>query len=371
MDVLTQPSSSAASAAAVRSVAVVGATGYAGAELCGLVAAHPEMRLASAMSARAEGGERAATRPGEFDVTAYDPEVFADVDGVFVCAPHGASAPAVLAALAAGARVVDLSADFRLSDPSVYASAYGAPHPAPERLADAVYGLTERARDRVAAARLVANPGCYPTSILTPLLPLYDAGLVARDTLVVADSKSGVSGAGKAPNERTHFGNVHDNFLAYGVGTHRHTPEIHEHAGTRAIRFVPHLLPVFRGILSTIYVQPLAGTCADDVRDALAKRYADETFVRVLDAGATPQLADVQRTNRCDLAVCDADGVVVILSAIDNLVKGAAGQALQNMNLMLGLDEAAALPGAKGLPGSRTLPASNASPGSEDASCAS
>ncbi|MCA8980614.1 MAG: N-acetyl-gamma-glutamyl-phosphate reductase [Planctomycetes bacterium] len=333
MDVLTSS----------KRIAVVGATGYAGGELCKLVAAHGGMQLASAMSARSEGGARVARTPGEVNVDAYTPELFAELDGVFVCAPHGASAPVVLAALEAGAAVVDLSADFRLSDPSVYESTYGLPHPAPELLSEAVYGLTEHARDAVAATRLVANPGCYPTSILLPLLPLFEHGLVSRESLIVADSKSGLSGAGKGASDRTHFGNVHENFLAYGVGTHRHTPEIHQHAGTDSIRFVPHLLPVERGILSTIYVQSAGGVDAEAIRSCLSERYADEPFVHVRRTGL-PELKDVQRTNRCDMAVCDADGTVVIVSVLDNLLKGAAGQALQNMNLMLGLPEAEGVP---------------------------
>lgn len=335
MDVLT--------AQQLKRIAVVGATGYAGGELCKLVGAHAGMELVSAMSARTEGGARASRIPGEQAVETYQPELFDSLDGVFVCAPHGASAPVVLAALEAGAAVVDLSADFRLNDAAVYEATYGLPHPAPALLGEAVYGLTEHARAAVAQTRLVANPGCYPTSILLPLLPLFEHGLVPQDSTIIADSKSGLSGAGKGASDRTHFGNVHDNFLAYGVGTHRHTPEIHQVAGTDSIRFVPHLLPVERGILSTIYVQPTTGVDAQAVRSCLAERYADETFVHVRASGL-PELKDVQRTNRCDMAVCDADGMVVIVTVIDNLLKGAAGQALQNMNLMLDLPEAEGIP---------------------------
>jgi len=326
-----------------RRVAIVGATGYAGGELCKLVQAHPHLELAAAMSARPTGGACTARTPGGVDVGAYAPEVFDEVDGVFVCAPHGASAPVVIAALERGAKVVDLSADFRLKDAALYESTYGLPHPAADRLDEAVYGLTEHARDAVVAAQLVANPGCYPTSILLPLLPLYAHGLVDRSSTVIADCKSGLSGAGKSANERTHFGNVHENFLAYGIGTHRHTPEIHQEAGTDAIRFVPHLLPVERGILSTLYVQPVDGVNADAVRSCLTESYAGESFVHVRAEGL-PELKDVRRTNRCDMAVAEANGMLVIVSVIDNLLKGAAGQALQNMNLMLGLDETEGLP---------------------------
>lgn len=333
MDVLT----------GTKRIAVVGATGYAGSELCKLANAHSGLELVSAMSARSEGGSRAPRTPGEVHVDAYTPELFESLDGVFVCAPHGASAPIVLAALEAGAAVVDLSADFRLEDASIYEATYGLPHPAPNLLGEAVYGLTEHAREAVVNTRLVANPGCYPTSILLPLLPLFEHGLVPQDSVIIADSKSGLSGAGKGASDRTHFGNVHENFLAYGVGTHRHTPEIHQVAGTDTIRFVPHLLPVERGILSTIYVQPVGGVDASAIRSCLLERYANERFVHVRQAGL-PELKDVQRTNRCDMAVCDADGMVVIISVIDNLLKGAAGQAMQNMNLMLGLPEAEGIP---------------------------
>ncbi|MBZ0152767.1 MAG: N-acetyl-gamma-glutamyl-phosphate reductase, partial [Planctomycetes bacterium] len=219
---------------------------------------------------------------------------------------------------------------------------YGSAHPAPHLLAEAVYGLTEHARDAVRGARLVANPGCYPTSILLPLLPLLAAGQIDAKAPIIADSKSGTSGAGKAPGERTHFGNVHENFCAYGVGTHRHAPEIHQAAGTDRIVFTPHLLPTFRGILSTIYVTPAPGASAATMRACLAERYAAEPFVKVYRSGL-PELRLVQHTNQNHLAVAASGPLVVLVSVIDNLQKGASGQALQNMNLMLGLDEAEGL----------------------------
>ena len=209
-------------------------------------------------------------------------------------------------------------------------------------MAEAVYGLTEHQRPSVAAAQLVANPGCYPTCILLALKPLLDHGLVAPGTAVVADCKSGVSGAGKQPTDRTVYGAVADNFLAYGVGEHRHGPEIQEQAGTDRIVFVPHLLPMFRGMLATIYLSPQPGSGAEDVRACLRQVYTSETFVRVYDRGQ-PELNRVQHTNYCDIAVAPAGDHVVLTSAIDNLGKGAAGQAVQNMNLMLGLDEEAGL----------------------------
>jgi N-acetyl-gamma-glutamyl-phosphate reductase len=320
----------------VKQVAILGASGYTGREVQRLLRDHPGIRVAHAMTARADG-------PPQGPIAALDLERAAASDGVFVCAPHGAAAPLVEAVLESGGRVVDLSADFRLRDAALWERTYGEPHPAPALLEAAVYGLTEHRRAQVADARLVANPGCYPTSILLPLLPLLAQRLLDPQAAIVADAKSGVSGAGKAPSERTHFGNVHENFLAYAVGNHRHTPEIHQEAGTERILFVPHLLPVFRGILTTLYLRPAPGIGAARIRACLAAAYAGERFVRVYDRGL-PELHAVQHTNRCDLAVAEVADHVVVLSAIDNLIKGAAGQAIQNMNLMLGLDEGAGLP---------------------------
>ena len=322
----------------MKRAAIVGASGYTGRELLALLRRHPRLQAAVVMTARPDATPEPPAFPGEPAIDALDLERLGTVDGVFLCTPHGAASAIARAALDRGKRVVDLSADFRLRDPAVYARTYGAPHPAPELLAEAVYGLTEHARDAVTAARLCASPGCYPTSILLPLLPLLAHGLLDPNAPIVADSKSGVSGAGKAPSERTHFGNVHENFLAYGVGSHRHLPEIRQEAGTERIVFTPHLLPVFRGILTTLYLQPGPGVTAAALRSCLAERYAAEPFVRVHDRGL-PELRHVQHTNRCDLAVADAGPLVVVVSAIDNLQKGAAGQALQNMNRMLGLPE--------------------------------
>jgi N-acetyl-gamma-glutamyl-phosphate reductase len=246
------------------------------------------------------------------------------------------------AALDGGATVVDVSADFRLRDPALYKATYGADHPCPDLLDAAVYGLTEHARPALAGARLVANPGCYPTAVLMGLLPLLQNGLLHDTAPIVADAKSGVSGAGKSPSEITHFANVHENFRAYAVGTHRHTPEIHQAAETDRVVFVPHLLPCFRGILATLYLQPAAGVDADQVRDCLESTYSEETFVHV-SANGTPELREVQHTNHCHLGVAQAGPVVAVVSVIDNLVKGAAGQALQNMNLALGFEESAGL----------------------------
>lgn len=322
----------------MKTCAIVGASGYTGRELLALLARHPRLAASVVMTARAGACPEAPAFPNDPHIDALDPQRLATVDGVFLCTPHGAASEIARQALAHGKKVVDLSADFRLRDAAVYARTYGAAHQAPELLQQAVYGLTEHARDAVRGARLVANPGCYPTSILLPLLPLLAAKLIDHDAPIVADSKSGTSGAGKAPAERTHFGNVHENFCAYGIGTHRHAPEIWQQAGTSRIVFTPHLLPTFRGILTTLYVTPAAGITADAMRSCLAERYASEPFVRVYAQGL-PELQKVQHTNQCHVAVAANGPLVVIVSAIDNLQKGASGQALQNMNLMLGLPE--------------------------------
>ena len=322
--------------------AIVGASGYTGRELLALLARHPSLRATAVMTARPGTAPEPPTFPHDPVIDALDLARLADVDGVFLCTPHGAASAIAREALALGKKVVDLSADFRLRDPALYERTYGSPHPAPELLARAVYGLTEHAREAVRVATLVANPGCYPTSVLLPLLPLLHAGLVDGSAPIVADSASGTSGAGKAPSERTLFGNVHENFLAYGVGSHRHTPEIRQQAGTERVVFTPHLLPVFRGILSTLYLTPAPGVSAATMHACLQERYAAEPFVQVYAQGQ-PELRCVQHGNQCHVAVTANGPLVVITSAIDNLQKGASGQALQNMNLMLGLPEGAGL----------------------------
>ncbi|MBL8863175.1 MAG: N-acetyl-gamma-glutamyl-phosphate reductase [Planctomycetes bacterium] len=326
----------------MKSVAILGASGYTGRELARLLARHPSLRLAGAFSAREGDPGTAPELPGDLAVEPLDWKRIAACDGVFLCTPHAASAALARQVLALGPQVVDLSADFRLPEAALYERVYEHRHPAPELLSEAPYGLTELARAAVRAARLVANPGCYPTATLLALKPLVEAGLVDTSRTIVVDAKSGVSGAGKNPSARTHFGASHENFLAYGVDGHRHAPEIRLHAGAPELVFVPHLLPVFRGILATIYVHPCPGADAASLRACLAERYAGERFVRVFDRGQ-PELNRVQATNECHVALAQQGPVVVLTSAIDNLGKGASGQALQNMNLMLGLDEAAGL----------------------------
>jgi N-acetyl-gamma-glutamyl-phosphate reductase len=326
----------------VKKAAILGASGYTGREIATILERHPTLELDGFFSAREGETPAPAELPFDRAVEPLDWKRLAGVDGAFLCTPHGTSAELAARCLERGLKVVDLSADFRLADPSAYAKAYGHAHPAPELLGEAVYGLVEHARADVRGARLVANPGCYPTAVLLALKPLLAAELVDLHDAVVADCKSGVSGAGRSPTARTHFGSVNENFLAYAVGSHRHTPEIHEQAGTSRIVFVPHLLPVFRGILATIYVKPTGTAGAREMLACLAEAYAGERFVKIYPRGL-PELDRVQRTNECHLGAADANGLVVLVSAIDNLVKGASGQAIQNMNLMLGLEEQAGL----------------------------
>lgn len=339
--------------------AVIGASGYAGGELLRWLLAHPSSRLACVAAGEAAGRPLADVWPalrGHADDPSLQRLEATDgdrlgraVDVVFVALPSAAGIGVASAAAGAGARVIDLGGGFRLRDPEAHARWYGGAHPAPGLVASAVYGLSEMARDALPGARLVANPGCYPTAAVLALAPLVREGL-AGGTIVV-DAKSGVSGAGRSPTERTTFGHVDGNVEAYAAGTHRHGPEIEqaladvaagaEDRGARPPRvvFTPHLVPMMRGILATCYV-PLAreldGTRAAELyRDA----YADAPFVRVLDD--LPSTRATLGSNHCDIAVrVDPErGVATAIAALDNLVKGAAGQAVQNMNLMTGRPE--------------------------------
>jgi N-acetyl-gamma-glutamyl-phosphate reductase len=328
-------------------VAVFGATGYTGLELAGILARHPEVDIRFLVSGSQAGRSLRAVHPAAPDlplVSAAEAPLDA-VDAVFLCLPHGESARTAAAALGAGARVVDLSADYRLRDAATYAAWYQVAHPHPELLDEAVYGLTEACRARLPGARLVANPGCYPTSILLPLWPLLEAGALG-DT-VIADSKSGVSGAGRVPKLGSLFAELAENFHPYGIGqTHRHWPEMRQEmlgwsAAAPELIFAPHLLPVIRGMLSTLHLRLSPGWDLARVRAALEARYADEPFVRVLPPGELASLAHVSRTNRCVIGVHAAGPAdrLILSSALDNLVKGASGQAVQNFNAMFGLPE--------------------------------
>ncbi len=324
---------------------IIGASGYTGAELVRILARHPNVEMEFATSESNSGAALTDLHPAApaVELIALDSAPLDSVDVVFLCLPHGVSAAKAVKALEAGARVVDLSADFRLADKDVYAQWYHAAHPAADLLTEAVYGLTEFARDCLPDARLVANPGCYPTSILLPLRPLLEADLIVGT--VIADSKSGVSGAGRTPKQHTHFVEVVDNFSPYSIGRkHRHLPEIEQqmrrwHSNTPALIFSPHLLPLPRGILSTIYVPLVGGADEASVRDVMEQAFNQEPFVNVLTAGQVATLAHVNHTNRCAIGLTWTPELLIITSAIDNLIKGAAGQAVQNMNVMFGLPE--------------------------------
>lgn len=333
-------------------VALFGATGYTGLELAGLLAAHPALEPRYLVSSSQAGRSLRAVHPAAPDLplVAADAVDLRQVAAVFLCLPHAESARTAAAALAAGARVIDLSADFRLRDASAYAHWYQSVHPHPELLPQAVYGLTELQRPAIAAARLIANPGCYPTSILLPLLPLVRAG--ALGGTIIADSKSGVSGAGRTPKLGSLFAELAENFYPYGIGqSHRHVAELQQelraaHAAAPELVFCPHLLPVVRGILSTLHLELAPGWTLERVRQLLDETYGGEPFVDVLPAGEAASLAHVSRRNRCVIGIHAAGppGRLVLSSALDNLLKGASGQALQNFNLAFGLPETLGLP---------------------------
>jgi N-acetyl-gamma-glutamyl-phosphate reductase len=328
-------------------VLVAGASGFAGALAAEIVWNHPALELRRATS-RSDAGSRigelypryrASTMLTELDVDAVE-----DCDAAIVAYPHGASAPVVSALRALGLPVVDLSADFRLRDPYVYEQWYGE-LVAPELLGDAVYGLTELYRDRIREAGLVANPGCYPTAAMLTLAPLAAAGLIED---VVVDAKSGVSGAGRGGGDRMSFANLAENAAPYGVGGHRHEPEVAQElaalAGGQApsLTFVPHLLPLDQGELVSCYVRPTRKVELGEIADLYRDRYEAEPFVEMVEA--PPGVRDVRDSNLCRIHVAiDGGGRILAFGAIDNLWKGAAGQAIQNLNLMLGLDEAAGL----------------------------
>ncbi|HEX9710228.1 MAG TPA: N-acetyl-gamma-glutamyl-phosphate reductase [Candidatus Thermoplasmatota archaeon] len=341
---------------------VVGATGYTGAELVRLLADHPAVTQLRATSRKFAGKRFTEVFPpyqghmNGLQLEAPEPEAIArEADCVFLATPHGVSADLVARLVAANADllIIDLSADFRLRDAGAYAQWYGHPHPHPELLPRAVYGLTELARDRLKGALLVANPGCYPTSVVLAAAPLLAGGLTDPGS-IIADSKSGVTGAGREPSYGTHFPEVNESLKAYGVTRHRHTPEIEQALGDLAgvplvVNFTPHLLPINRGILSTLYATNSKGLSKPQLLEAYHAYYADAPFVRVYDTGL-PEIRNVRGSNYCDIGfeVDARTGRVVIVSAIDNLLKGAAGQAVQNMNVALGLPETLGLkaPGA-------------------------
>lgn len=329
-------------------VGIVGGTGYTGAELLRLLASHPQAEVVL-LTSRREAGQRVdALFPQlrgycDLSFSEPDPKALAHCDAVFFATPHGAAMQMAPALVEAGVRVIDLSADFRLRDAQVFERWYGLPHACPDLLETAVYGLPELNRAQIATARVVANPGCYPTAVQLGFLPLLEAGLIETQGLI-ADCKSGTSGAGREAKVGSLFCEVSDSFKAYGVAGHRHSPEIQQGLTQMAGRpvsmvFVPHLLPVIRGIHATLYARRCSE--AEDLQAMFERRYRGEPFVDVLPAGAHPETRSVRGANVCRIAVhpLPEQGAVVVLSVIDNLVKGASGQAVQNFNLMFGLDE--------------------------------
>lgn len=327
-------------------VGIYGATGYTGYELVKLLQRHPAAEIVFATSQSYAGKTLADVFPAApaLPLIAGEDALLDGVDCVFLCLPHAAAAATAVTALEAGVRVIDLSADFRLRDASTYAEWYAHTHPTPELLAEAVYGLTEVFRDDLPGARLVANPGCYPTSVLLALRPLLLSDIVISGP-IIADSKSGVSGAGRTPTATTHFVEVADNFSPYKIGrSHRHLPEMEQaihwwRNDAPSLIFSPHLLPTPRGILSTLYVTLGEDVAEGDLRDLYTDAYMEEPFVRVLPAGQQASLAHVNHTNQCAIGLTLVGRTLILTSAIDNLVKGAAGQAIQNMNVVFGCPE--------------------------------
>ncbi|HAC91197.1 MAG TPA: N-acetyl-gamma-glutamyl-phosphate reductase [Planctomycetaceae bacterium] len=323
-------------------VGIVGCSGYTAIESIKLLLRHPETTIVAATSRQADGSSIADMHPLlhqrlQLSVEDLAPSAIAQrCDVAFCCLPHGASAPIVAGILAAGCKVIDLSADYRLSTPELYQKWYGEPHCDPERLGKTPYGLPELFRDSIRSAPLIANPGCYPTSAILPLVPLVKAGLVDVENMIV-DSKSGASGAGRTAKLTNIYSEVNESFSAYAVGNHRHQPEIVDIIGRFTgcwpqVVFTPHLVPMDRGILSTIYVRPKAGVTAKQAFDCLYNFYRDEPFVRVREN--LPSTKYVAHSNYCDIAVRENGGHLIILSALDNLIKGAAGAAVQCMNVM-------------------------------------
>lgn len=335
-------------------VGIIGASGYTGVELCRLLCLHPQVELTIATSRQYAGKQLAEIYPslrGRVDLKCVDPakeDLSERADLFFTAVPHQTAMAVVPSLLESGKKVVDLSADFRIHDHLVYEQWYQ-PHSAKAYLREAVYGLPELHRDQIKAARLVANPGCYPTSVALGLAPLLKNKMIQPETIII-DSKSGTSGAGRGAQVGTLYCEVTDGFRAYKVGEHRHTPEIEQElselAGARiTVSFTPHLVPMSRGILSTIYASIDPAVTEEELQEAYDSFYANEPFVRVQAKGQYPATQYVRGSNYCDLAfkVDSRTGRIIVLSVIDNLVKGAAGQAVQNMNLISGFAETTGL----------------------------
>ncbi len=335
-------------------IGIVGGTGYTGVELLRLLAIHPNASIA-AVTSRGEAGmpvaEMFPSLRGLVDVAFSDPAQtdLTLCDVVFFATPHGVAMSQAKALLAAGVKVIDLAADFRLQDTAVFEKWYKMPHGCPDVLKEAVYGIPELYRDNIKSAKVIGNPGCYPTTVLLGLAPLLEQSLVDFSAPIISDSKSGVSGAGRKAEIATLFAEASDNMKAYGVAGHRHHPEIHAQlkqlsGNELQFIFVPHLIPMIRGMLSTIYVKLSAKAQGLDLQALYEKRYQHERFVDVLPTGSLPETRSVRGSNCLRIALHpQANGYLTLLVTQDNLVKGAAGQAVQNMNIMFGLNEHAGL----------------------------
>jgi len=329
--------------------AVLGASGYTGADMIRLAARHPALRI-TALIAKGHAGQSLAQVFPHLSslnlpkLVTSDEVDWDEIDVAFCGLPHG-TAHSEISKLPKRIKIIDMSADFRLRDPKLYAESYANAHSAPELIKEAVYGLTEHYRAKIKAARLVACPGCYPTAVLLALLPLAQTKIIAVDDLII-DAKSGVSGAGRTLKQNILFSEAGEGLSPYGIGNHRHVPEIEQELGAAAgaavtVNFTPHLAPMSRGELCTCYVRLTGKASVSDLRQALTAAYADSPFVRIVEEGVIPATQHVRGSNFCHIGVF-ADrikGRAIVVSAIDNLVKGSAGQALQNFNLMYGFDE--------------------------------
>jgi N-acetyl-gamma-glutamyl-phosphate reductase len=331
-------------------IGIIGASGYTGQELVRLLARHPRVEIAYATSERFAGAAIADIFPslkGIVDLRLNElsiERITAEADFIFTALPHGTAMAAVEACIKAGKKVVDLSADFRLKDPDLYERWYDK-HSCPDLLQKAIYGLPELYRDEIKKGQLVANPGCYPTGAIIALAPLLEEGMISPSGIVI-DAKSGVSGAGRNPSLTNLYCEVAEGLKAYGVAKHRHAPEMEQELSSQAgedvhILFVPHLIPISRGLLSTIYACTSEKLSTEQAYEVYQRRYGKEPFVRLCSPGIFPSTVEVRGSNYCDLGIMvdQRSGHLITISAIDNLIKGASGQAVQNMNLMCGFPE--------------------------------
>jgi N-acetyl-gamma-glutamyl-phosphate reductase len=336
-------------------VAICGGSGYAGAELLRILAGHPHVKITVATSEKSAGKRVIDLFPHlhRYSKLIYEPldreKLVSRADLFFMALPHAASQVAVDFFVSQGKKVIDLSADYRLQDAKIYEEWYKVPHMFPGTLKKAVYGLPEVHRKKIARASLVANPGCYPTGAIIGLFPAIQHGLIKPGSIVI-DSKSATSGAGRQSEVSFSYCEVNEGFKAYSVACHRHTPEIEQEVSAVAgkgvrVDFTPHLVPMDRGILTTIYAKTARGLKGKDVHEIYQADYGKEPFTRVLEMGKFPNVKNVRGTNLCELGVTvnERTGTLIIIAAIDNLVKGASGQAVHNMNIMMGFDESTAL----------------------------